>query len=230
MKVSLFKPQISWWNIYAICVIISVLMNKSLTAKQKLVLVTIQDLKAKHGNIPTLEDVRKALDYSGTSSVQRHTDALKEKGYLGNTRGLSLSASDEKVQIPLVGNVACGAPFLATENIEAYIPLDATRISGTPDDYFFLRAVGDSMNNAKLSGKTIDDGDFVLIKKQQTADPGSRIVALIGDEATIKKIVPEDGHVRLQPESTNPKNKPIILFDDFSVQGVVVDVIKKGGR
>jgi len=86
------------------------------------------------------------------------------------------------------------------------------------------------MNNAKLSGKTIDDGDFVLIKKQQTADPGSRIVALIGDEATIKKIVPEDGHVRLQPESTNPKNKPIILFDDFSVQGVVVDVIKKGGR
>ena len=84
------------------------------------------------------------------------------------------------------------------------------------------------MNNARVSGKTIDDGDFVLIKKQQTADPGSRVVALIGDEATIKKIIPEDGYVRLQPESTNPKNKPILLFEDFSIQGVVEDVIKKG--
>jgi repressor LexA len=85
------------------------------------------------------------------------------------------------------------------------------------------------MNNARVSGKTIDDGDFVLIKKQQTANPGSRIVALIGDEATIKKMIPEDGHVRLQPESTNLKNKPILLFEDFSIQGVVEDVIKKGG-
>ncbi len=86
------------------------------------------------------------------------------------------------------------------------------------------------MNDARVSGKTIDDGDFVLIKKQQTASPGSRIVALIGDEATIKKFIPEDGHVRLQPESTNTRNKPIILFEDFSIQGVVEDVVKKGGQ
>lgn len=205
-------------------------MNKSLTAKQKLVLATIQDLKAKLGKPPTLEEIRQSLDYSGTSSVQRHTDALKEKGYLGNTRGLSLPASDEKVQIPLVGNVACGAPLLATENIEAYVSYDATKVRGKAEDYFFLRAVGDSMNNADVSGKTIDNGDFVLVKKQSTADPGSRVVALIGDEATIKKMHSEDGYVRLEPESTNPDNKPILLFDDFSVQGVVVDVIKKGGK
>lgn len=204
-------------------------MNKSLTVKQKLVLATIQDLRAKLGKPPTLEAIRKSLDYSGTSSVQRHTDALKEKGYLGNTRELSLPASDEKVQIPLVGNVACGVPLLATENIEAYISYDASGVQGKAQDYFFLRAVGDSMNNANVSGKTIDNGDFVLVKKQLTANPGSRVVALIGDEATIKKMLREDGHVRLEPESTNPDNKPILLFNDFSVQGVVVDVIKRGG-
>jgi len=205
-------------------------MNKSLTVKQKLVLATIQDLKAKLGNSPTLEEIRKALDYSGTSSVQRHTDVLKEKGYLGNTRRLSLPTSNEKVQIPLVGNVACGAPLLATENIEAYVSYDASKISGTAQDYFFLRAVGDSMNKANVSGKTIDDGDYVLIKKQSTANPGDRIVVLIGDEATIKKMVPVDGGVRLQPESSNKNNKPIYLFDDFSVQGIAKDVIKKGGN
>jgi repressor LexA len=201
-------------------------MDKSLTAKQKLVFATIQDLKAKHGETPTLEEVRKVLDYSGTSSVQRHTDALKEKGYLGNIRGLSPLISNEKVQIPLVGNVACGTPLLATENIEAYISYNASKVRGDIQDYFFLRAVGDSMNNADISGKTIDNGDFVLVKKQSTANPGNRVVALIGDEATIKKMVPTDGAIRLEPESTNPANKPIYLFDDFSVQGIVVDVLK----
>jgi len=204
-------------------------MNKSLTAKQKLVLATIQDLKSKLGNFPTLEEIRKALDYAGTSSVQRHTDVLKEKGYLGNTRGLSILAYTEQVQIPLVGNVACGAPLLATENIEAYISYDASKVQGKAQDYFFLRAVGDSMNKANVSGKTIDNGDFVLVKKQSSADPGSRVVALIGDEATIKKIVPAGGAIRLEPESTNPSNKPIYMFDDFSIQGIVTDVIKKGG-
>ena len=203
-------------------------MRRNLTSKQKIVLSTITDLVNKKGVPPKFEELRIALGLKRISSVQRHTDALKEKGYLGDVRGLSMPETDNKVNIPLLGNVACGVPFLANENIEAYIPYNASSIRGTADDYFFLRAVGDSMDNAKISGKTIDDGDFVLIKKQQTADPGSRIVALIGNEATIKKIIPENGHVRLQPESTNPNNKPILMFDDFSIQGVVKDVIKKG--
>lgn len=205
-------------------------MSSILTSMQKKVLSTITDLTHKKGTPPSMEELRVTLGLSSISSVQRHTDALKEKGYLENTRGLSFPESTEKVRIPLVGNVACGLPLLATENIEAYISYDASQIRGTSDNYFFLRAVGDSMNNAYISGKSIDDGDFVLIRKQQTADPGARVVALIGDEATIKKFVPEDGHVRLQPESTNPRNKPIILFEDFSIQGVVENVIKKGGR
>ncbi|MFH1601644.1 MAG: transcriptional repressor LexA [Candidatus Shapirobacteria bacterium] len=205
-------------------------MKKPLTSKQKTVLSLIKDQVSKNGVMPTLEELRVLLGLSSVSSVQRHTDALKEKGYLKNARGLSLPDSSDKVQIPLVGNVACGVPFLATENVEAYISYDASKIGGSPNDYFFLRAVGDSMNATRVSGKAIDDGDFVLVQKQQTADSGSRVVVLVGDEATIKKIIPEDGYVRLQPESTNPKNKPIILLENFSVQGVAIDVIKKGNK
>lgn len=203
-------------------------MKKNLTSTQKRVLSTITDLSHKKGTPPTMEELRAALDLKSISSVQRHTDALKEKEYLENARGISFPEQADKVQIPLVGNVACGVPFLATENIEAYIPYDASQINGSADDYFFLRAVGDSMNNTDIQGKTINDGDYVLVKKGQVADPGKRVVALIGEEATIKKYVPESGHVRLQPETTNPKNKPILLFDDFSIQGIVADVIKKG--
>jgi len=205
-------------------------MKKPLTSKQKMALSAIRDLTYKKGIPPKLEELRVALDLSSISSVQRHTDALKEKGYLADTRGLSIPDSSEKVQIPLVGNVACGVPLLATENIEAYISYDASKVQDKAQDYFFLRAVGDSMNKANVSGKTIDNGDFVLVKKQSTASPGSCVVALIGDEATIKKMAREDDFVRLEPESNNPENKPIILFDDFSVQGVVMDVIKKGGK
>lgn len=204
-------------------------MSKSLTSKQKIVLSTITDLTNKKGVPPTLEDLRSRLKLAKLSSVQRHTDALKNKGYLKKARGISLPDLRSKIQIPLVGNVACGTPLLATENIEAYVPYDASKISGSATDYFFLRAVGDSMNNTNISGKTIDDGDYILVKKQQTADLGNRVVALIGNEATIKKFIPEDGHVRLEPESTNLENKPFILFDDLSIQGIVKDVIKKGG-
>jgi repressor LexA len=201
---------------------------KSLTSKQKIALSTIKDLTFKKGVPPKLEDMRIALGLSSLSSVQRHTDALKEKGYLSKARGLVIPNSTEKVSIPLAGNVACGVPFLATENIEAYISYDASKVQGKPENYFFLRAVGDSMNASNVSGKTIDDGDFVLVKKQQSANSGDRVVALIGDEATIKKLVPTDRVVKLEPESSNSDNKPIYLFEDFSVQGIAVDVIKKG--
>lgn len=203
-------------------------MNKKLTSKQKQVLSTIIDLTQKLGHEPTLEQVRSALDYTSTSSVQRHTDSLKELGYLSKSRGLSLSDTDKTVQIPLVGNVACGAPLLAIENIEAYIPYDSTGLRGNSDDYFFLRAVGDSMDATNVNGKTIDDGDYVLIKKQDYPDFGKRIVALIGENATIKRLKRGDGHIILEPESNNPANKPIYVFEEISVQGVAEDVIKKG--
>jgi len=203
-------------------------MNKKLTSKQKQVLSTIIDLTQKLGHEPTLEQVRFALDYTSTSSVQRHTDSLKELGYLSKSRGLSLPDTDQTVQIPLVGNVACGAPLLAIENIDAYISYDSSKLRGKSDDYFFLKAVGDSMDATSVNGKTIDDGDYVLVKKQDYPDFGKRIVALIGENATIKKLKQGDGHIILEPESNNPANKPIYVFEEISVQGVAEDVIKKG--
>lgn len=203
-------------------------MNKPLTSKQKLVMATIADLTNKLGNFPTLEQLRKALNYKAISSVQRHTNALKEKGYLGKSRGISIPYMHSMIPIPLVGNVAAGVPILAVENIEAYIPYDAEKIKGNPKDYFFLRAVGDSMNEANVNGKNIDSGDLVLIKNQPTADQNQRVLALIGDEATIKKLRHEGNMVVLQPESDNSANKPIYVFEDLIIQGIVVDVEKVG--
>lgn len=207
-------------------------MIKNLTGKQKLVLSTIQDLRSKLGKSPTLEEIRKSMDYAGISSVQRHVDALKKKGYLLNeryqARSFEMATPEQMLNIPLVGNIACGVPLLAVENIEAYIPYPASQTKYSSDDLFFLRAVGDSMNKSDINGKAIDDGDYVLVKKQATADFGSRVVALIGDEATIKRMVRGDGHIKLEPESTNQNNKPIYLFDNFAIQGIVKDVIKKG--
>ncbi len=205
-------------------------MKKPLTSKQKLVLAAIADLTRKNGSSPTLEELRVFFKYPRISSVQRHTDALKRKGYLEQSRSLSAPVSNEKVQIPLVGNVACGTPLLATQNIEAYITYDKSMLSGNPSDYFFLRAVGDSMNMADVQGKVIDDGDFVLAKKQNTANFGEKVVALLGDEATIKYLKREKGHIVLSPKSSNLANKPIYISDDLLIQGIVVGVIKKGGK
>jgi repressor LexA len=207
-------------------------MNTRLTSKQKIILATINDLKNKLGKSPTLEEIRKAIGYSGISSVQRHIDALRKKNILTSdkyhSRSLEVTlSSKETVNIPLLGNVACGSPLLAIENIEAYIPYEKPLLKGNPDEYFFLRAIGDSMNKTSIHGKTIDDGDFVLAKKKNAADLGDRVIALIGDEATIKKLEKGKGHYILQPESSNLDNKPIYLFENFSIQGIVVDVVKK---
>ena len=205
-----------------------VCMNKSLTFKQKQVLTKIIDLTQKLGHEPTLEQVRSELNYKNTSSVQRHTDSLKKLGYLSKSRTLSLSDNDQTVQVPLVGNIACGTPFLAIENIEAYIPYNLSNLKGSDDDYFFLRGNGDSMNNTNINGKQVNDGDFVLIKKQSIANRNDRVVALVGDNATLKKLDFDNDFPVLKPESTNPINKKIIIVDDLLIQGVAIDVIKKG--
>ena len=200
-------------------------MNASLTAKQKTTLATISDMKTKFGRSPTLREIKDALGYAGISSVQRHVDALKKKGYLQNVpyqaRSLEVTFSIQTVNIPLVGNIAAGTPILAQENVEAYIPYDGSKL-GESKSYFFLRAIGDSMNKAG-----IDDGDFVLVKSQQTANTGEKVVALIGDEATIKKFKYENGMAVLYPESTNSANKPIYVMENLLIQGIVYDVVKK---
>lgn len=204
---------------------------KKLTEAQKRVIATIQDLTRKSGQTPTFEELRRALGLASISSVQRHIDALRAKGVVKGekhqTRGFELDIESEPtVNIPVVGNVACGIPILAIENIVAYIPYRKSLLHGNPSDHFFLKAVGDSMNDSR---PRINEGDYVLVKKQNVADSGQRVVALIGEEATVKKLNITDTAIILEPESTNKQNKPILLFEDPLIQGVVVDVLRKEG-
>jgi repressor LexA len=193
-----------------------------LTSRQHEVLSAIKELTTKKGYAPTLNEIKDFLGYKRTSSVQRHTDALKAKGYLSSEkhqpRSMKIDKNiSEKYNIPLVGTVTCGKPILAIENIEAYIPYP---IKGDPNEDFFLRAVGDSMD---LAG--IKDGAFVLVKKQQAADSGDKVVVLMDDEATIKVYKEDKDKIVLEPKSSNPMHKPIYIFEDVQIQGKVIEVI-----
>ena len=197
---------------------------EGLTPKQKTVFAAVRELQTVTGRMPTLDEIRRHLGYATVSSVQRHMDALKRKGYIQTDKHQSRTMKlvhQHLASIPLVGNVACGAPLLAEENIEAYVAYDADSLKGASEDYFFLRAIGDSMNKGG-----IDDGDLVLVRKSDTAEPGKRIVALVGDDATVKKLVQDEGHWILRPESTNPKHKDLIMAEDFAIQGTVYDVVR----
>lgn len=195
----------------------------NLTNKQKEVLSAINELTTKNGYSPALREIKEYLNYSNISSVQRHTEALKRKGFLSSNKHRQRDLRVKKIfqkkhNIPLVGMVTCGKPILAVENIEAYIPYE---VKGDPKEYFFLRAIGDSMNKAG-----INDGDLILIKKQPNADIGDKVVALIGDEATIKVFKKGDDCIILESKSTNPIHKPLYIFENLQIQGRVVGKIK----
>ena len=127
--------------------------------------------------------------------------------------------ANETILIPLLGNVACGLPIFADENIEAQVPVSIKLIK-KGHRYFLLRAKGDSMDDAG-----INDGDLVLIRQQQHAENGNKVVALINDEATIKEYHHNGSLVVLKPKSHNKKYQPIILSNEFRIQGVVESVI-----
>ena len=171
--------------------------------------------------------MKEKLNFKSTNSVQQYIKALKNKGYLNiekhKSRGVSLKDSlSEVVNIPLIGRVACGLPIFAEENIEAYIPVDKHIVRSKPQEYFFLTAQGDSMNEAG-----IDDQDLLLIESKEEANPNEIVVALIGDEATVKFFRPGTDYIALVPKSNNPAHKPILLKEEFSIQGVVKKVFKK---
>jgi len=129
------------------------------------------------------------------------------------------SSISDTVEIPLVGSVSCGLPIFAEENIEAQIPV-STKLIRKSANYFLLRAFGDSMNK-----KGINSGDLLLIKQQQVAESGDLVLALVDDDATVKEFIDNGNTIVLKPHSTNPKHQPIILTNDFRIQGVVENII-----
>ncbi|MDO8513104.1 MAG: transcriptional repressor LexA [bacterium] len=198
-----------------------------LNPKEILALKEIRNAILQNGTSPSVRQLMKALGYSSPRSAALTIESLIKKGFVKKKANGSLQVTDnfeEKdrtatINIPLVGSVACGAPVLAVENIEALIPV-SSKIAHPPYKYFMLKAHGDSMN---LSG--INDGDFVLIRQQETARSGERVVALIDDEATIKELFITPRAYILLPRSTNKEHKPIVLTRDFRIQGVVVEVL-----
>ena len=125
------------------------------------------------------------------------------------------------VKVPILGTASCGKPILAIEDKEGDIPISA-KLLKKGEQYFILRASGTSMNKAKTK---INGGDLVLIRQQQTADEKDVVVALIDDEATIKEFHRQDDLVILKPNSSDKSHQPIILTEDFKIQGVVERVI-----
>ncbi|MDD5759885.1 MAG: transcriptional repressor LexA [Desulfobulbaceae bacterium] len=175
---------------------------------------------------PSLRDICKAVGYSSPRSAQLMLERLEQKGLIKRVRGAIILTSrkaskvtERTIEVPLVGSVPCGTPSLAEQEAEAVVEV-STRIAKPGHRYFILRAQGNSMNKAG-----INDHDLVLIRQQPVAQTGDRVVALINDEATIKEYLQGKNATVLMPRSKDPKYKPIILTEDFQIQGVVVTTI-----
>jgi repressor LexA len=182
-----------------------------------------------HGNKPpTIRDIMNALDYQSPRSAMIIVNGMIDKKILrrDNDNNLKITKDPEEskinaktVDVPLVGYVSCGTPLLAEENIEMTVPV-SIGLAKPPLTYFLLRAMGNSMNMAG-----INNDDLVLVRQQPTAENGDKVVALIDNEATIKEFYRAGDTVILKPRSTNKKHQPIILTDDFIIQGVVIKTL-----
>ena len=190
---------------------------QELTKKEKSVLEVIQN-GTQNGLPPTVREICASANIASTSSVHALLKSLEEKGYIsrksGLTRAISLPGSNAS-RIPLVGRVTAGRPIFAAENIEEYVSYNGKY---RQNELFALRVMGDSMINAGIL-----DGDVVVVRKEDNAANGTIVVALIEDEATVKRFYREKDHVRLQPE--NDKYEPI-LSQEVSVLGKVVCLIR----
>ncbi|MEW5993317.1 MAG: transcriptional repressor LexA [Candidatus Zixiibacteriota bacterium] len=201
-------------------------MKKPLTEKQRAVLEFIQEQIAGRGQPPTVREIGRRFGIRSTNGVRTHLTALIKKGYLKKerliSRGLELTRSLAGVgRVPLVGSVPAGLPIDAIENVEGEIAVDTTFLP--KGDTFTLKVSGDSMKNAGIL-----DGDLVIVRKQQVAQKGDIVVAIIGGEATVKRYVPSGRTIRLQPE--NEDYEPIIVQQrsgEFRIAGKVVGLLRK---
>ena len=208
-------------------------MNKSikLTQKQEGFFNILADYIRREKIPPTNREILKIMGLKSPRSVAQYLSVLEEGGYIQRGKGArnikiikspySDRDSNRTVKVPILGYVPCGAPFLAEENIESAVVV-SEKIAKPPYKYFILRAVGDSMNK---SG--INDGDLVLIRQQTIAHDGDIVVALIDDEATIKRLRLHKDYITLEPNSTNLDHCPIVLERDFRIQGIVARSMPK---
>ena len=178
------------------------------------------DFTDKTGISPTMQEVADGVG-SSKATVQRYIAQLCEDGVLDYSGYRTMTSTKTKMQavrVPVLGTIACGIPKYAEENIEEYVRLPVALFG--QGNFFILRAYGDSMVEAG-----IDDGDLVLIRQQNYADEGQIVVALIEDDATLKRFYPEpeNGIIRLHPENHTMED---IIVENCIIQGVAVKVLK----
>jgi repressor LexA len=208
-------------------------LTKDLTKRQQEIFDFIKKYSAKYGYPPTVRDIGKAVGLASSSTVHAHLANLEKVGLLrrdpSKPRALELldratstmaDAAKSVVRpsgLPLVGNVAAGQPIAAEENIEDFVQVP--ELAGGEEGEFVLTVRGDSMKNAGILA-----GDYVVVRKQETATNGDIVVALVGEDATVKRFFREEDHVRLQPE--NEAMEPI-RTREAQVIGRVVGVMRK---
>ena len=206
--------------------------NQDLTDRQLAFLRALIEHQREKGVPPSIRELQARLGLSSPRSVVQYFEALERAGFIERGSGArnirilrAPHAPDraETVPVPLIGHVAAGSPILAEQNIDEYIGVDRS-LARPPHRYFLLRICGDSMDRAGLN-----DGDLALVRQQVTATPGERVVALINDAATVKIFRPGAGAVLLEPRSSNPAHKPIVVDEEFRIQGVVVAAIPFAG-
>ena len=209
-------------------------MKKELTERQKEVFEFIKEYIEFNSFPPTYREIGTQFNIVSTFGVKRHIDALIKKGYLNTEQNMSRTISltgindsksanplmEEIIELPIVGRVAAGQPILAEENIEGTLSLQASLINKR-DNCFGLKVKGDSMINAGIF-----EGDVVVINPQQNANNGEIVVALLGDEATLKRYERTGNQVYLIPENDNYQKINVNEREDFSIVGKVLGVFR----
>lgn len=214
---------------------------EDITDRQKEILTFIQRTTEERGFPPTIREIGEQMDIRSTNGVNDHLKALERKGFLTRGEqqsrslvptkrarmilGLGAKKSDPTMlEIPLLGRVAAGAPILAQENVEDTVRIDSFLLGGNGKEVFALRVKGSSMID-----DGIHDGDFIFVKKAPSAAVGEIVVALIEDEATVKRYFPEGDRIRFQP--ANKDMEPIYVaksdFRQTMILGRVVGVYRK---
>lgn len=197
-----------------------------LTPRQEEILAYIKREVLKRGYPPSVREIGQAVGLNSSSTVHGHLGRLEDKGYIRRdpTKPRAIELVNDRdvirkeiVNVPIVGRVTAGEPILAVENIEDFFPMP--RDFAHYEDVFMLRVRGESMIHAGIL-----DGDYVVVRQQAHAENGDIVVALIEDEATVKRFYNEGDHIRLQPE--NPTMEPIRSVG-VQILGKVVGVFRK---
>ncbi|KJR98947.1 MAG: hypothetical protein VR68_09865 [Peptococcaceae bacterium BRH_c4a] len=202
-------------------------LSKQLTSREVAIIDFIKNSVRTKGYPPSVREIGAFVGLKSSSTVHGYLKRLEEKGYLRRDptkpRALELMGDLGRVQlndinlVPVLGRVAAGQPILASENLDYTIPLPVSYFGD--GQFFMLKVRGDSMIDAG-----IHEGDLVVVRQQPNANNGDIVVALMGDESTVKRFYREDSHVRLQPE--NQAMEPIITRD-VSILGKVVGLLRR---